>query len=128
MLDAPPVGLRFMIVDDEILVALDLECMLIDLGHSVVATANRVEQGMEIARHGDFDMAILDINVRGDLSFPIATILRDRGVPVIFASGYGPKGLIAGFFDAHVLTKPFATFGLAQTVARARADCARLPN
>ncbi len=113
-------GLRFMVVDDEMIVALDLEDMLTELGHQVVETASRVERGLEIARTCDLDMAILDINVRGVLSFPIASILRDRGVPVIFASGYGQRGLIDGFQDAHVLTKPFDIDGLAQVVAKAR--------
>ena len=119
-MDEPLDSLRFMIVDDEVIVALDLEYMLTDLGHCVVETSNRVERGIEIARHGNIDMAILDINVRGVLSFPIAEILRDRGVPVIFASGYGQRGLISEFRDAHILTKPFDLDGLAQMVAKAR--------
>ena len=122
MLDMRPVGLRFMVVDDEIIVALDLEYMLTDLGHQVVETASRVDRAIEIARHCDIDMAILDINVRGTLSFPIAEILRDRGVPVIFASGYGHKGLIAEFRDAHILTKPFGVDALAQMVEKACSD------
>ncbi|MGV8985335.1 MAG: response regulator [Cypionkella sp.] len=121
MIAAPVEGLRFMIVDDEIIVALDLEYMLADLGHQVVETANRVERGMEIAQSRNIDMAILDINVRGVLSFPIAEILRDRGVPVIFASGYGQRGLIDEFRDAHILTKPFDIEGLALAVAKAQA-------
>ncbi len=120
MLATPLEGLRFMIVDDEIIVALDLEYMLTDLGHSVVETASRVERGLEIARDSDIDMAILDINVRGVLSFPIATILRERGVPVIFASGYGQRGLSDEFRDAHILTKPIDIDGLTQMVAKAR--------
>jgi DNA-binding response OmpR family regulator len=99
MSDAPFSALKFMILDDEIIIALDLEYMLTDL-------------------------AILDINVRGVLSFPIAEVLRDRGVPVIFASGYGQLGLIAAFRGAHILTKPFDIIGLARIVAQAR----RSPN
>jgi DNA-binding response OmpR family regulator len=124
MSDAPFSALKFMILDDEIIIALDLEYMLTDLGHRVVGTANRVDRGMEIAQNGDIDMAILDINVRGVLSFPIAEVLRDRGVPVIFASGYGQLGLIAAFRGAHILTKPFDIIGLARIVAQAR----RSPN
>ena len=120
MLGAPLDSLRFMIVDDEIIVALDLEYMLADLGHSVVETAHRVDRGIEIATHSEVDMAILDINVRGVLSFPIAGILRDRGVPVIFSSGYGQRGLISEFRGAHLLTKPFDLGSLAQIVAKAR--------
>ena len=117
---ANPGSLRFMILDDEGIIALDLAEMLHDLGHSVVATATRVDRGIEFATHGELDMAILDINVHGVDSFPIATILQGRGVPVIFASGYGKRGLIDGFRDAHVLTKPYGIASLTQAVAKAR--------
>jgi two-component SAPR family response regulator len=109
-----------MILDDEVIVALDLEYMLTDLGHCVVGTANRMDRGMKIAQESSLDMAILDINVRGVLSFPIAEVLRSRGVPIIFASGYGQRGLINAFRDAHVLTKPFDIGGLARMVEQAR--------
>lgn len=125
MVQAPFAPLRFMILDDEIIVALDVEHMLTDLGHCVVGTANRMDGGMKIAQESDLDMAILDINVRGVLSFPIAEILRSRGVPVIFASGYGQRGLIDAFRDAHVLTKPFDMDGLARIVAQARGSPTR---
>lgn len=113
-----------MIVDDEVIVAMDLEYMLADLGHLVVKTANRVDQGMEMARDCEIDIAILDINVRGVPSFPIAEILQGRGIPVIFASGYGNRGLIEDFKGAHILTKPVDMNSLAQMVALVRADLA----
>ena len=125
MLRAPYAPLRFMILDDEIIVALDLEHMLTDLGHCVVGTANRMDRGIQIAQESSLDMAILDINVRGVLSFPIAEVLRSRGVPVIFASGYGQRGLIDAFRDALVLTKPFDIDGLARIVAKARCSANR---
>lgn len=112
MLASPLDSLRFMIVDDEMIIALDLEGMLEDLGHTVVGTASRVDRGIELAKTSDINMAILDINVRGQLSFPIAQILRDRSVPFIFSSGYGERGLIDGFRDELVLTKPYDTEGL----------------
>ena len=117
---ADPDFLRFMILDDEAIIALDLADMLHDLGHSVVAMVNRVAGGIEFATHGILDMAILDINVHGVVSFPLATILQDRGVPVIFASGYGGRGLIDGFHDALVLTKPYSIDDLKKMVAKAR--------
>lgn len=112
--------LRFMILDDEAIIALDLAGMLQDLGHSVVSMATRVAGGIEFASHGDLDMAILDINVNGVPSFPIAAILQHRGIPVIFASGYGESGLIERFRDALVLTKPYGVDHLSQVVAKAR--------
>lgn len=116
--------LRFMILDDEAIIALDLAGMLQDLGHSVVSMATRVAGGMEFARHGDLDMAILDINVHGVASFPLAAILQDRGIPVIFASGYGESGLIDGYRDALVLTKPYGVDHLSLVVAKARLGAA----
>jgi two-component SAPR family response regulator len=121
---AVPEFLRFMILDDEAIIALDLAGMLQDLGHTVVSMANRVAGGMEFAKHGDLDMAILDINVHGVTSFPLATVLQDRGVPFIFASGYGESGLIDGFRDALVLTKPYGMDDLTQVVAKARVAAA----
>ena len=107
-----------------ILLAFDLAGMLQDLGHSVVSMATRVCGGMEFARYGDLDMAILDINVHGVASFPLAAILQDRGIPFIFASGYGESGLIDGFRNALVLTKPYSADHLSQVVAKARLKAA----
>ena len=118
---ADPEFLRFMILDDEAIIALDLASMLQDLGHSVVSMATRVAGGMEFARCGDLDMAILDINVHGVVSFSLAAILQGRGVPIIFASGYGESGLVDEFRNALVLTKPYGVDDLQQVVAKARA-------
>ncbi len=116
--------LRFMILDDEAIIALDLAGMLQDLGHSVVSMATSVARGMDFAIHGDLDMAILDINLHGATSFPLAAVLLGRGIPIIFASGYGERGLIDGFRDALVLTKPYGMGDLTQAVAKARVAAA----
>ena len=116
--------LRFMLLDDEAIIALDLAGMLQDLGHSVVSMATRVAGGMDFARPGDLDMTILDINAHGVASFPLAAILQDRSIPVIFASGYGESGLIDGFRDALVLTKPCGVGHLSQVVDKARVAAA----
>ena len=113
-----------MIVEDEVIIAMDVADMIAGLGHEVVKIANRVDLGVEFATSGALDLAILDMNVRGGTSFPIAAILRDRGIPFIFASGYGPRGLIDGFRDSHVLTKPYSAEALTQMVALVRPDTA----
>lgn len=112
-------SLRVMIVEDEAIIALDLADMVADLGHIVVKIANDVEAGIRFAGSGQLDLAILDMNVRELQSFPIAIILRDRGIPFIFASGYGAHGLVDGLRDAHVLTKPYTIEILGQMVTRA---------
>lgn len=115
----PTASLRVMIVEDEIIVAFDLAGMFEELGHSVVKMANRVDIAQDFAQTGTLDLAVLDINVRGVVSFPIATTLRDRGIPFIFASGYGQRGLIDGFRDACILNKPYSVQNLSDAVERA---------
>lgn len=123
MLNAQSAGMKFMIVEDEVLVAMDLADMLSDLGHEVVFTESSVNRAIKTAEDETIEMAILDINLRGEMSFPVARVLRDRGVPVIFASGYGRKGLTEDFRDAHVLTKPYGLDALASAVEKARTTC-----
>ena len=81
--------------------------MLIELGHKVVAVCTRVPAALVAAGRDQIDFAVLDINVAGVPSFPVAGVLRTRNVPFLFLSGYGARGLIDGFTDALVLTKPF---------------------
>ncbi|MRX52304.1 response regulator [Paracoccus sp. S-4012] len=110
---------RVLIVEDEVLIAMHLEDMLASLGHEVVAAATRIGNAIELAREGDFDFAILDLNVAGTKSFPVADILRQRGIPFAFATGYGSEGLVDGYRDVPVLEKPYAPHDLERTIARA---------
>jgi CheY-like chemotaxis protein len=99
--------LRVLVVEDETLVAMLVEDILNDLGHEVGAIASRMPDALEIARGGEFDLAIIDINLDGQPSYPVADILAERGVPFIFATGYGSKGLDPKYSNTPVLTKPF---------------------
>jgi CheY-like chemotaxis protein len=83
---------RALVVEDEIMVAMYVEDLLTDLGYEVAAIATGFEQALPLARDGSFDFAVLDINLAGRLSFPIADVLRERGIPFVFASGYGSRG------------------------------------
>jgi PAS domain S-box-containing protein len=86
-------GLRVLVVEDEMTIALLLEDMLIDLGHDVRGPAMRLPQALDLAERLELDFAILDINLDGQSSFLVADVLPARGVPFIFASGYGAQGL-----------------------------------
>lgn len=99
--------LRVLVVEDEAMVAMLVEDMLTDLGHSVAARASRIRDAIDLAQHGMFDWAILDVNLDGQPSYPIADILMERGVPFAFATGYGAKGLDKKYGDSPLLTKPF---------------------
>lgn len=98
---------NILIVEDEMLIALDIEQMLIELGHTIVAVCSRLPAALVAAEGDEVDFAVLDINVAGVPSFPVAEVLRSRSVPFLFLSGYGARGLIAGFTNDLVLSKPF---------------------
>lgn len=98
---------RVLLVEDEALVAMLVEDFLTDLGCEVVGPAMRLEPGLQMAATADVDFAVLDINLAGKHSFPIAQVLRERGIPFLFASGYGVAGLAEGFEATPVLQKPF---------------------
>ncbi|HWU95574.1 MAG TPA: response regulator [Sphingomonas sp.] len=87
-------GLRVLVVEDEPVVAMYLEDLLEALGCQTIGPASRLADGLALAKDNGFDVAILDINLGGERSTPIAEALQARGVPFAFASGYGapPEG------------------------------------
>jgi CheY-like chemotaxis protein len=108
MVDAGPKGRRrLLVVEDEALIGMLLEDMLGDLGYEVVCMASSVDQAAEMARGADLDAAILDVNVNGQAINPVAAILKERGIPFMFASGYGERGVPAEFQGVPMLQKPF---------------------
>lgn len=112
-------SLRILVVEDEMTIALLLEDMLQDLGHQVAGMAMRLPQGLEMARGLDLDLGILDINLDGRRSFPVADVLAERGVPILFASGYGAPGLDAPYEGRPILQKPFQAQDLKAAILRA---------
>jgi len=108
--------LSFFLVEDEPMIRIMVTDMLEELGHRVVAEAGDVEEGARLAQSTDFDLAILDVNVRGKLITPVAELIRARGRPIIFATGYGSDGLPEGFRDFPALPKPFQLETLAKAI------------
>lgn len=113
---------RVLIVEDEPLIAMHLEDLLSDMGHEVIASFTRVPEAAEFAEQADIDFAVLDINLREMKSFPVAGILRRRGIPFVFATGYGSAGLSAEFCAELTLQKPYEPRELARVITEA---CAR---
>lgn len=99
-------GLRVLVVEDEALLAMDLEDMLLDVGALVVGPAGSLERGLALADAEPVDVAILDVNLNGARSFPIAERLRARETPFIFATGYAQEAPAAQI-DAPVVEKPY---------------------
>jgi len=98
---------RILVVEDESLIRMLLEDLLADLGHEVAATASSVGAARELAETGEFDAAILDVNLEGEEVFPVADILAARNLPFVFASGYGHAALPEKFRGRPTLQKPF---------------------
>ncbi len=110
-------GKRILVVEDEMLIALLFEDILADYACSVVGPALKIDPALELARTAEIDAAILDVNLGGQSSFPVADILRRRGVPLIFSSGYGSLGLPSEWQGHPVLPKPFVADDVADVLA-----------
>lgn len=113
---------RVLIVEDEMLISMHLEGLLTELGHYVVDQASRIEKAMALAHDSDIDFAVLDINVAGVRSFPVADVLRQRGIPFAFATGYGADGLESGYRNVPVLQKPYSLEDLARIIIQVFID------
>lgn len=112
-----PAGHSALIVEDEIIVAFALEDMLIDMGVAVTL-ASTVEQAMVELDTRQPSFAVLDVNVHGLKSYPIAARLRRSAIPMIFATGYGDAEHPPEFADTPTLTKPYTREHLAEALAR----------
>src|SRR3712207_3590234 len=113
---------RVLFVEDEAMVSMLIEDMLLDLGVDVVGPATKLADALALAREADIEAAVLDINVGGQHTFSVADILQARGIPVIFATGYGSSALPERFRDTPVLHKPFDSRTFAKLVEDALAD------
>ena len=109
-------GKRILVVEDEMLVLMDTEDMLAELGCATVVTAATVADGLARVAAEMFDAALLDLNLDGDRSYAIADALTARGVPFAFATGYGVQGLREEDGDRPVLMKPYPLRELANTM------------
>jgi CheY-like chemotaxis protein len=114
-------GLRVLVVEDEMMVSMLIEDMLSDLGCLVVGPASRLDEAIEIAKTAEIDCAVLDVNLGGQPIFPLADILRARGCPFAFATGYGDAGLRDADRGTPVLQKPFREGDLARVLGELRA-------
>jgi CheY-like chemotaxis protein len=105
---------RILVVEDELMIRMLLEDMLGELGYTVAAEAARIEEALDAAKNADFDIAILDVNLNGQPISPVADALVARGMPFVFATGYGERGLPEPYRDRPTLKKPFQMDGLKQ--------------
>ena len=105
-----------LVVEDEPLIAMMLEDFLESLGHSVSATCESVSDALAEAEKGGFDLAILDVNLNGQPVTPVVEVLVERGVPFVFATGYGQRGVPEPYRQTPTLQKPFQSDALADAI------------
>jgi CheY-like chemotaxis protein len=109
-------GLRVLIVEDEPIVAMMLEDMLGELGCELAGTASNIDDGLRLAAGGGFDIALLDVNLNGRRSDPIAQALAAAGRPFVYATGYGAAAVDPGT-ASRVLQKPYTLRQLSEALA-----------
>lgn len=108
---------RVLVVEDEYLIRMLLEDMLADLGYELAAAVGTIAEASEHAAKGDFNLAVLDVNLDGQEIFPVADILAKRGLPFVFVTGYGEGGLPEPYRSRPALQKPFQAEQLKATLA-----------
>jgi CheY-like chemotaxis protein len=97
---------RILVVEDNALIAMDVEFLVEECGCAVVGPAGTVGEALEAIRHAPPDGAVLDINLGDERVWPVADCLAARAVPFVFASGYGRSEVLERFSGRRLLTKP----------------------
>jgi CheY-like chemotaxis protein len=110
-------GRHILVVEDEVLILLLTKDFLADLGASTT-TAATVKQALALIDAQVFDAALLDVNLKGDKSYPVAEALIARGIPFIFSTGYGDEDLTDAYRDRPLLQKPLRRQAIVDTFAR----------
>jgi len=115
-------GLRVFVVEDEALISMLMEYYLEELGCKIVATASRLPDALEKAATLEADVVVLDVNLAGQLSYPVAEVLMARSIPIVFATGYGNGGLPPALKGLTLLVKPFTEDQFAAALRAATAN------
>ena len=111
-------GRRVLLVEDEILVAMLVEAALTDENCVIVGPIGDLAEAMAAARSEALDLAVLDVNLAGEMVFPVADVLAARGVPFLLLSGYGDLALPADRRHWPICAKPFNLHDLVSTLSK----------
>jgi CheY-like chemotaxis protein len=106
-MSAALVGRRILVVEDEMIVAWLLTDMLEDIGCCVVGPVVSVAQALDVIGREPLDAALVDVNLNGELTYPVADALKTRSVPFLFSTGYDRGRLREGYRDLPMLQKPY---------------------
>lgn len=113
-------GCHILVVEDEFLLAEDLQAELSDAEAVVLGPVGTLEEALDLVRSAErIDGAILDINLGGEAAYPVADLLIQRGVPLVFTSGYGGTSFPSRFAAIARCEKPISISLITQAIGRA---------
>lgn len=113
-------GARVLVLEDETLVSMMVEDMLMDLGCEIVGPFARLDHALSfVAAGSQVDLALLDVNLGGERSFPLAEALSARSVPFVFTTGYDESGMPDEWRSRPALRKPFMMHEMAAVLRKA---------
>ena len=115
-------GYRVLVVEDEFLIALEVEDAIRRAGGTVIGPVSTLENGLDTAEHGTFDVAVVDMNLRGEVATPIAETLAQRRIPFVAATGYDIARIAPELDCPRHLRKPYRSDELIHTLVAALAD------
>jgi CheY-like chemotaxis protein len=114
----PLTGRRVLVIEDEYFLADDIACALTALGARVVGPYGDLDEATgAVDRDIAIDAAIMDINLRNDMVFPLARLLRSRKVPLVFTTGYDRSSIEPEFQDVQLWGKPLDINAMARDLA-----------
>ena len=112
-------GCKVLVVEDEMMIAMLIEDMLEELGCELIGPASKVERALELIASETIEIALLDVNLDGQATDAVAYELQRKGIPFVFATGYGATGVPKQHNDRTVLQKPFQKRDLATALSLA---------
>ena len=113
----PLAGRQLLVVEDEVFVAMLIEDVVEGAGGAVIGPAARVDEALALLEAQKPDGALLDVNLGGELVYPVAEALARRRIPFVFVTGYGPEGIAAPFKGRPTIKKPFLPSAFVTQVA-----------
>jgi len=112
-------GCKVLVVEDEMMIAMLIEDMLEELGCEPIGPASKAERALELLASETIEIALLDVNLDGQATDAVAHELQRKGIPFVFATGYGATGVPKQHNDRTVLQKPFQKTDLATALSAA---------
>ena len=111
-------GKRVLLVEDDALLLMSLEDMMSEFGCAIVGIAMALDAAVQLARDADIDLGVLDVNLAGELVTPAAQLLVQRGVPLVFATGYDAH-IVPTLADRPRVSKPYTRQQLKDAMLKA---------